>query len=37
MIDIIDLLVYYGCPPMMMYAVLATIFDGKQAICQKHK
>jgi hypothetical protein len=36
-IDVIDLLVYYGHPPTTMHAVLATIFDGGRAILQKLK
>ncbi len=34
-IDVINLLVYYGRPPTTMHAVLATIFDGGWAIHQK--
>jgi hypothetical protein len=34
----INLIIYYGCPPSTrMDAILATIFDGEQAIHQKHE
>ncbi len=33
----INLIIYYGHPPSTMDAILATIFDGGQVICQKHK
>ncbi len=36
-IDIMSLFVLYGCPPLTMDAVSATIFDGRRAICQKHE
>jgi hypothetical protein len=36
-IDVIDLLVYYGRPPTTMHAISATIFDGGRAIHQKHE
>jgi hypothetical protein len=36
-IDVVDLLVYYGCPPTTMHAVSITIFDGGRAIHQKLK
>jgi hypothetical protein len=29
---LINLLVYYDCPPLTMDAILATIFVGRQAI-----
>jgi hypothetical protein len=36
-IDVINLLAYYGCSPTTMHAVSATIFDRDQAICRKHE
>ncbi len=33
----INLIIYYERPPSTMDAISATIFDGGQAICQKHK
>jgi hypothetical protein len=32
-----NLIVCYGLPPLMMDAVLATIFEGRQAIGRKHE
>ncbi len=36
-IDVMSLFVVYGRPPSTMDAISATIFDGGQAIHQKHK